>query len=106
MMWLLLSKVMDQRLRQLAVLLPGTGSKLWAVKSRMLAVMLADTRALALKLVALREIFPRADIAQVRLKVYVASGIADVIPRLQCCILQLYRCAAFLGEADIHNPVR
>lgn len=56
---------MEQRLRELAVLLPELGSKLAVMKPKTLALMAADTQALALKLLALRDIFPRANIAQV-----------------------------------------
>ena len=56
---------MDQRLRELAVLLPELGPRLSVMKPKTLALMAADTQALALKLLALRDIFPRANIAQV-----------------------------------------
>ena len=57
--------MMDQRLRELAVLLPELGSRLAVMKPKTLALMAVDTQALARKLMALRDIFPRANIALV-----------------------------------------
>ena len=56
---------MDRRLREVGTLLPQLGSKLAAMKPGTLALMAADTQALAAKLLKLRDIFPHADIAQV-----------------------------------------
>ena len=61
----MLPQTMDQRLRELAILLPALSSKLAAMKPKTVALMAADTQALTVKLLTLREIFPRADIAQV-----------------------------------------
>ena len=62
--WMIL-QVMDARLRELALLLPDVQEKLPVMQVKALAHMAADTQALADKLLALRKIFPSADISRV-----------------------------------------
>jgi hypothetical protein len=56
---------MDARLRELALLLPDLREKLPVMQVKALALMAADTQALAEKLLALRKIFPSANISRV-----------------------------------------
>ena len=57
---------MDARLRELVLLLPDLAQKLPVMQVKAVALMAADTQALATKLLALRRIFPSASVTQVR----------------------------------------
>ena len=59
-------QVMDARLRELVLLLPDLAQKLPVMQVKAVALMAADTQALATKLLALRRIFPSASVSQVR----------------------------------------
>ena len=61
-----LLQVMDARLRELVLLLPDLAQKLPVMQVKAVALMAADTQALATKLLALRRIFPSASVSQVR----------------------------------------
>ena len=59
-------QVMDMRLRELVLLLPDLAQKLAVMQVKAVALMAADTQALATKLLGLRKIFPSASVSQVR----------------------------------------
>ncbi len=59
-------QVMDARLRELVLLLPDLAQKLPVMQVKAVALMAADTQALATKLLALRRIFPSASVSQAR----------------------------------------
>ena len=57
---------MDARLRELVLLLPDLAQKMPVMQVKAVALMAADTQALATKLLALRRIFPTASVSQVQ----------------------------------------
>lgn len=61
-------ELMDRRLHELALLLPDLPAKVAVMKPKVVAALAADTHSLALKLVALKTIFPAANVATMVVK--------------------------------------
>ena len=71
----MLPQVMDARLTELALLLPDLPEKMPVMQVRAIALMAADTKALAEKLLALRKIFPSANISKVSVLQHIRNEI-------------------------------